>query len=200
MGTTPSAGLTATALHVHHSEASHGIASETYTLTEANGRRLDQRSVAVEWEVFDLTNSPDWTENTTAEDNDHENANFPQSGSLNGSEGLVYNGPSGAAVRVTVANMDVAEGTIVLAEEDLACLTLFKNSELVWYADEGFVTIEEGNVEFNMDTDPIYLTEGDALRLCLTAGLRAPGDGVFTDGVQLEIAEEVGEISITSMS
>lgn len=200
MGMTPGVSVLATSLKISHVEAAHGIASETYTLTEANGRRLDQRSVAVEWEVTDLTNSPDWTENTTAEDNDHENVDFGQDGALNGTEGVVYNGPTGAAVRVAMTNIDVSEGTIVLEEEDLACVTLFKNSELVWYADEGFVTIEEGAVEFNMDTDPIYLTEGDVFRLCITAGLRAPGDGAFEDGVQLEIAEEVGEISITSMS
>ena len=64
----------ATPLSSQQFSGTHGIASEAYLLTEANGRRLDQRSVAVEWEVTagDLQELIDWTESATAEDNGHE--------------------------------------------------------------------------------------------------------------------------------
>ena len=179
--------------------STHGIASEVYTLTEANGRRLDQRSVAVEWEVTAPAELIDWTEDTTAEDNGHEAIiTGAQAGSLDNTEGLVYVGAAPTQVRVVATNIDVAEGTIILEEEDLVSVTLFRNSEAVWHSDEGFVTIEEAATEFNFDAGPISLVENDVLRLCATLGLNALGQEVAEDGIQVEIAEEVGELVIMS--
>ena len=195
----------ATPLSCQQFSGTHGIASEAYLTTEANGRRIDQRATAVEWEVTagDLGEMIDWTENTTAEDNGHEAIiTGAQAGALDATEGVVYNG-QGTHVVVKLNAMTLGEGTIISAEEDLVTMALFRNSEVVWMADEGFITMaEEIAVDMNFDTDPIPVVTNDVLRLCIVQGLNAPGDAIAAaeDGIGWELTEEDGDISVISVA
>ena len=130
-----------------------------------------------------LADSPDWTYSATAED-------AGTAGDLDGQPGLIYNGPSGNQVRVSIANFDTIEHAITPPEAtDKAVMTVFKNSEVVDYADEGFSThAGEAATEFNIDTLVAPVNEGDVIRV----GLSFSGEEADAD---LDVAP--GSINIT---
>jgi hypothetical protein len=91
---------------------------------------------------------------------------------LDGEPGLIYGGPLGAGVRVSVANVDVDHGLIAPEATDTAVVALFVNNTVVAYADEGF-TAEldaEPAIEFNLDTYVGPLSVGDVLRVGIIGG------------------------------
>lgn len=90
---------------------------------------------------------------------------------LDGEPGLIYSGPSGVAYRVSIAGLDVSEGSIAPEATDSVTAALYQNNTVVAFADEGFVSeIDTGTaVAFNFDTY-VSLTEGDVLRLGLLGG------------------------------
>lgn len=99
-----------------------------------------------------------FTYSATAEDNG-------TAGILDGQPGLIYNGEAGA-VSVSVRNFDTLEHAITLPEAtDKAALAIYKNSDVVAFADEGYSThAAEIAVEGNVDTY-VSLVEGDVLRV-----------------------------------
>lgn len=123
----------------------------------------------------------DWTYSAIAEDNG-------TAGALDGQPGVIYNGPSGNAVRVQVTNYDVLEHAITAPEAtDRAVMCVFKNSDIVAYADEGFSAVaSEIAVEFNVDT-VVMVNESDVIRV----GVKFTGE---VDG-DLDLAP--GEITLT---
>lgn len=106
-----------------------------------------------------VTDSTYWVYSGTTEDNG-------TAGNLDGEQGLTYSGPSGVQVQVTVRDVDTIEHAITPPEStDKACLCIFKNSEVVGYADEGFTAhASEIAVEWNASTE-VVLNEGDVLRV-----------------------------------
>jgi hypothetical protein len=129
-----------------------------------------------------LGDSPDWTYSATAEDNG-------TAGILDGQPGLTYSGPSGVNFRVNVTNFDTVEHAITAPEAaDKAVMALYKNSEVIDYADEGFTEHDaEIATEFNIDT-LVVLNENDVLRV----GVAFSGEEADAD---LDLAP--GEINIT---
>jgi hypothetical protein len=77
--------------------------------------------------------------------------------------GLIYSGPAGGAVGVTIEEVDITEGTIAPEATDTATLALFLNNDIVAYADEGFVALHE----MNLSTYVGGLQPGDVLRVGL---------------------------------
>ena len=72
-------------------------------------------------------------------------------------------------VAVEVTNLDVSEGAITIPEEgDAVTLVLYKNSQIVAVADEGFVQdVDTGiAVEFNLEA-VLSMTDLDVLRFAL---------------------------------
>jgi hypothetical protein len=87
---------------------------------------------------------------------------------LDGEPGLIYSGPAGAAVGVTFEGIGISEGTIAPEATDGATLALFKNNDLVDYADEGFVLLTGETVhDMNLSTYVAGLQTGDVLRVGL---------------------------------
>jgi len=117
-----------------------------------------------------LGDSPDWTYSATAEDSG-------TAGILDAQPGLTYSGPSGVGYRVNVTNFDTIEHAITPPEAtDTAVMALYKNSDLVAYADEGFTAhASEIAVEFNVDTY-IQLNENDVLRVGIAFSGEADAD------------------------
>lgn len=125
----------------------------------------------------------DWTYSATAED-------AGTAGVLDGEPGVIYNGPNGNYVRVVLDNVDTIEHGITPPEAtDTAALTLFKNSAVFDYGDEGFNThAAEIAVENNIDTVMGPLNTGDVIRV----GFSFTGEEV---GADLDVAP--GEMSLT---
>lgn len=100
----------------------------------------------------------DWTYSATAEDNG-------TAGILDLQPGITYNGPP-TAVQVKITGFDTLEHAITAPEAtDTAALTIFVNSTVHDYADEGFSThAAEIAVEGNISTY-VPLNEGDVLRV-----------------------------------
>ncbi len=127
-----------------------------------------------------LADSPDWTYSATAEDKG-------TAGNLDGQPGLVHNGPTNH-YRVQVTDFDTIEHAITAPEAtDTAVMAIFKNSEVVDYADEGFSThAGEAATEFNIDTI-VTLDESDVLRVGM----------VFTGEADADLDLAAGSINIT---
>jgi len=131
--------------------------------------------------LTDIADAQDWTYSATAEDNG-------TAGNLDGQPGVVYSGPSGNHIRVTLANVDTLEHAITAPEAtDTAALTLFKNSVAYDFGDEGFNThAAEIAVENNIDT-VMSVNEGDVIRVGFT----------FTGEVDADLDVAPGEMSLT---
>lgn len=108
----------------------------------------------------------DWIYSATAEGRTGEVA--VNSIDLDLEPGLIYSGPAGGAVGVTIEEVDISEGTIAPEATDTATLALFLNNDIIAYADEGFVALT-GEVlhEMNLSTYVGNLQPGDVLRVGL---------------------------------
>lgn len=135
---------------------------------------------AVPLTAADWADAIEWEYSATAEDNG-------TAGILDGEPGLIYRG-EGTAVQVRVANFDTLEHGITPPEAtDKAVLAVYKNSDVVAYADEGLNThAAEIAVEGNLDTY-VTLSENDVLRV----GVAFTGEEADAD---LDLAP--GEVSV----
>jgi hypothetical protein len=112
----------------------------------------------------------DWTYSGTAEGRTGET---PVNGiDLDGEPGVIYSGPAGNAVRVKVTGVDVDHGLIAPEAADTAAVVLFKNNDIVAYADEGYAAEldAEPAIEFNLETYVGGLQSGDVLRVGIVGG------------------------------
>lgn len=128
--------------------------------------------------LTNIANSVDFTYSATAEDNG-------TVGDLDAQPGVIYSGPSGMAVRVAVQGVDTIEHAITLPEAtDTAALTLWKNSTVVAYGDEGFSAhASEVAVENNVDTIVAELNEGDVIRVGFSFTGEVDGDLDVAPGI-----------------
>ena len=129
----------------------------------------------------DLASSLDLTEayvetgnfvySATAEGRTGEVANAESAIDLDATPGLIYNGPSGVGYAITIAGLDVSEGTIAPEATDRVTAALMVNNEILAFADEGYVAEldTETAVAFNIATYAA-LTEGDVVRVALIGG------------------------------
>lgn len=156
----------------------HGETDED-ALVEPSTIEAEATAVTLE----NVAEASDWTYSATAEDNG-------TVGDLDAQPGIVYNGPNGNYVRVAVTNYDTVEHAITPPEAaDTAALTLWVNSEVYDYGDEGFNEHDaETAVENNIDTVVGPLNEGDVIRV----GLSFSGEEADAD---LDVAP--GEITLT---
>ncbi len=157
-------------------EQTSGVVPEL-ALVEA-GANLTE---AVPVTMTGIADAPDWTYSATTEDNG-------TAGNLDGQPGLTYSGPTTNHFRVKITNFDTIEHAITLPEAtDKAVMAIYKNSEVIDFADEGFTAhASEIAVEFNIDTVAV-LQEGDVLRVGMN----------FTGEVDGDLDLAPGEISIT---
>lgn len=137
---------------------------------------------AIEVTITDDGEVQDWTYSATAEDNG-------TAGNLDGQEGVIYSGPDGNYFRVKATNVDFLEHGITPPEAaDTACMALFKNSEVVALADEGYNEHDaEIAVEYNVDAVVGPFNEGDVLRI----------GAVFTGEADGDLDVAPGELTIT---
>lgn len=112
----------------------------------------------------------DWVYSATAEGRTGEVA--VNGIDLDGEPGLIYSGPAGGAVGVTIEEVDIAEGTIAPEATDSVTLALTLNNDIVAYADEGYVSEldTETAAEMNLSTYVGNLQPGDVLRVALIGG------------------------------
>jgi hypothetical protein len=103
---------------------------------------------------------------------------------FDGEPGLIYTGPPGAAVGITVEEVDIAEGTIAPEATDTVTLAVMLNNTVVAFADEGFVTEldTETAAEMNMSTYVGGLQTGDVIRIALIGGGEETMDVDVTPG------------------
>ncbi len=132
---------------------------------------------AVPITLTDVANSIDFTYSATAADNG-------TAGDLSGQPGAIYAGPDGMAVRVAIRNVDTIEHAITAPEAtDKAALTVWKNSEVVGYGDEGFnAHASEIAVENNLDIVVPGVNEGDVIRVGFSFSGEADADLDLTAG------------------
>lgn len=108
--------------------------------------------------ITNVAESSDWTYNASTEDNG-------TVGILDDEAGILYNGPSGNFVRVSVDAMVLLDSAGT-ETTDLASLTVFLNSTAVAYSDEGFAEhFGEITVSHNIDTIVGPIAEDDVLRI-----------------------------------
>lgn len=145
--------------------------------------------VDLDLEPSDNTNTTSFTFSETASDNG-------TAGDLDGTDGMIYNGPSGNYVQVTVANLDIAEGTIAPAAGSSVAAAVYINSTLydIMNTEDsrvltgtGFVAeIDTGiAVEFNYDAMVGPLAESDVIRFALLGG----GEGTIDWDVDVAVGE-----------
>lgn len=110
----------------------------------------------------------DWFYTTEAE-------NPGSTGDMDLDAGLVYQGPAGTTgyFVVQVSNADVEwgdEGTADPDNEDTVSVDVYVNGTKVISSDEGQSAManEGAEVEFNVTSETVALTEGDVLRFALT--------------------------------
>ena len=128
--------------------------------------------------VHRVDDAKDWTYSVTAEDSG-------TAGILDGEPGLIYSGPSGNYVRVSVDGFDTLEHASTPPEaSDKAALVLYRNSTPAGFSDEGFTThAAETAVENNLDVEVGPLNEGDVLRAGVAfTGEEADADLIITPG------------------
>lgn len=155
-----------------------------FSFTEAAAAEV---SAAEENESLALTadgaESVNWTYSATAEDNG-------TAGDLDGEPGVIYRGEGTQAVRVSIRDLDLAEGTSPPEATDEVTIGVYKNSTLVAYADEGFVSEldTETAAEMNVDTVVDAVGENDVIRVGLigdngeTIDIDVAAGGVVTIG------------------
>lgn len=112
----------------------------------------------------------DWLYSATAEGRTGETA--VNGLDVDGEPGLIYSGPVGNVVRVTLQDLDISEGSIAPEAGDSVVAAIMLNNTVVAFADEGFTNeIDTGiAVEFNIDTLVGPLSESDVLRVALIGG------------------------------
>ncbi len=144
-----------------------------FLATEAS-ETVAETPVTVTMILTDETNGTMWTFSEAASDNGI-------AGDLDGQDGIIYNGPSGAYARVHVTDLDILEGTIAPADTDEVLCAVYINSLLHdtmetedsrVLAGSGFVSeIDTGiAVEFNYDAMVGPLSESDVIRIALLSG------------------------------
>lgn len=126
--------------------------------------------------------SGDWALSEAAEDNG-------TAGALDGQDGIIYTGPAGGAVRVKVVGLVVDEESIIANAADSATAAIFVNSDVVAYADEGFVAELDISATFNMDTYVGNLQSGDVIRVGIlsASGSEADWEAGVTEGGSIDI-------------
>ena len=113
-------------------------------------------------------NYPEWTYSDAAEDNG-------TAGILDLQPGLVYEGPQGMYVQVSIRDLDVSAALLGLgvgapAATDTSELAVYVNSVLKHSSDEGPSTeIDDSTIEFNLDGLVGPLNESDVIRVVLAA-------------------------------
>lgn len=106
-----------------------------------------------------LTASTDWAYSGTAEDNG-------TAGRLDGDRGLTYSGPSNHTVRISVQGMSVSEhGSEAGDSEDLSCLVIFRNSEVVLFGSAGYAAHTTETPEATSIDGSATFNENDVLRV-----------------------------------
>ena len=142
--------------------------------------------VDIDLEPTSDTNLTDFTFSETAEDNGI-------AGTLDGTDGIIYNGPSGNYVHIMVSDLDILEGTIAPEAGDAVVACVVINSTLhrtfntedarrLGVANAAVVDNEEALgsgfvaeidtatlVEFNFEGEVGPLAESDVIRFCLQA-------------------------------
>jgi hypothetical protein len=103
---------------------------------------------------------------------------------FDGEPGLIYSGPPGGAVGITVEEVDIAEGTIAPEATDSVTLAVMLNNTVVAFADEGFVSEldTETAAEMNCSTYVGGLQTGDVIRIALIGGGQETMDVDVTPG------------------
>ena len=130
--------------------------------------------------------SGDWTYSATAEGATGEVA--VDGVDVDAEPGMIYTGPAGNAVRVKVANLDVASGLIAPEAADTVTAAVLKNNDVVAFADEGFVAeLDAVTAEFNIDTYVGGLKSGDVIRVALIGGGEETLDLDVAEGGTIDI-------------
>ncbi len=123
---------------------------------------------AIPFAMDAVGNYPEWTYSETAEDNG-------TAGILDLQPGLVYEGPQGMYVQVSIRALDVSAallgfGVGAPAATDTSELAIYVNSVLKHSSDEGPSTeIDDSTIEFNLDGHVGPLNESDVIRVVLAA-------------------------------
>lgn len=149
-------------------------------------------AVAVTMILTDELNGTEWTFSEAAEDNG-------TAGALDGQDGIIYNGPSGASARLHITDLDISEGTIAPEATDEVAVAVYVNSTLYdicetedarVLAGTGFVSeIDTGiAVEFNYDATIQNLQEGDVVRVALLSGNEETTDWDVAAGGNLTLS------------
>ena len=85
---------------------------------------------------------------------------------FDGQPGLVYTGPTGAAIRVQLNALSVGAGIAGVIEGGTTDIALFLDNDYVVGSDEGPVDVAEAATDFNFDTY-VNINEGQAVRVVL---------------------------------
>ncbi|MCP4899903.1 MAG: hypothetical protein GY906_23290 [bacterium] len=113
--------------------------------------------------TYDASINTDWTYSATAADNPDAGA-----GDLDGQPGLIFNGPDGGvAAVVSFTDLTIDPGTAAPDAADRYTLSVYKNSELVAQADEGFLAVA-GPVTFSLVGTYVQVQKDDAVRFAIT--------------------------------
>jgi hypothetical protein len=157
----------------------HQGLTDTAHATSTEAAAAEVQSGTEETEALALTvvnNSRNFEYAAAAEDNG-------TAGALDGEPGIVYVGEATQAVRVSVRDLDITGGTIAPEATDEATVAVYKNSELVTYADEGFVNeLDAVTYEMNIDTVVDAVVPGDVIRVVLQAG------DATTEAIDVDVA------------
>ena len=134
-----------------------------------------------------VENYPEWTYSDSSEDNG-------TAGILDLEAGLVYNGPQGMYVQVSIRDLDLSAahlGSGVGAPEatDTMELAVYVNSVLAGSSDEGNVAeLDSEIVEYNLDRLVGPLNESDVLRVVIrNVGEEADADTQLDDSAIITI-------------
>jgi hypothetical protein len=147
----------------------------------AEADTVAEEAEALALTLTDATNPHDWTYSATAEDNTtdiHSPGEDTPPEEMDDQPGLIYSGPSGVSVRVSVANLDVSEGTIAPEAGDSVEAVVYLNSTPMIKSDEGVVAEHdlETATEFNIDGVIPNVQESDVIRV----GVRGAGEETVT--------------------
>ena len=154
------------------------------TAGEVNGEEAEGLALT----VSDMTNVVDWTYSATAEDNTtdvHQQGEAIAPSEMDLQPGLIYSGPSGVTVQVTVTELDILEGAISLAEEnDSLNVAVYLNSTGMFESDEGLSRDldTETAVEFNLSGALHNVQESDVIRIGIYSTTEETLDWDNTEG------------------
>jgi hypothetical protein len=136
-----------------------------FTTTEAAAAEVQSGTEATEALALTIAaEDANWEYSATAEDNG-------TAGALDTEPGVVYKGDATQPVLVRIEGLDISAGTIAPEATDEATIAVYKNSELVAYADEGMVNeLDAVTHEMNLSTIVDSVSTGDVIRVVLEAG------------------------------